>query len=246
MDALTPATGAAVVRTLRRRGVEVRFPEAQGCCGQPAWSAGFASEAARVARGTLTALEAALDDGAGSIVCPAGSCATMCRTFGPELFTLVGDGASAARARRVGAAVQEYSELLATLPAPPQQPQERRVALHASCHMLRELEIREQPGRLAAAAGYRLDEWPGAERCCGFGGTFSMALPEVSEAMADDKLRDLDADPPDVLAGCDPSCLLHLAARARARGKPIPTAHLAELLDAAESAAERTGAANDA
>ncbi len=234
VDALAPNTGAAVVRLLRRRGIQPLFPEAQGCCGQPAWNSGLAREAALVARPTLKALAAALDQGADAIVCPSGSCATMCRVHWPELFSLAGTAAEADAARRVGERVLEFSEMMARLPALPSRPDGRHIALHQSCHMLRELGIRQQPILLAERAGCRIVAWTGADRCCGFGGTFSVKLPELSVAMAEEKLKELDALGPELLVGCDTSCLLHLAGRARARGRALAVAHLAEVLDAAE------------
>lgn len=241
IDALAPTTGAAVVKTLRRRGIQVVFPKDQGCCGQPAWNAGFREEARLVAQVTLSALEAALDEGAEAVVCPAGSCATMCRVFWPEMFELAGRHADAARARRVGGLVFEYSELLERLPEVPVVPDGRRAALHKSCHMLRELGIERQPALLAERIGCRLIEWPGADRCCGFGGTFSVKLPELAAAMAEEKLRELEEHSPDLVLACDTSCLLHLAGQAQARGRPMVAAHLAEVIDRAEAAAEREG-----
>jgi L-lactate dehydrogenase complex protein LldE len=98
--------------------------------------------------------------------------------------------------------------------------------------MLRELHTRRQPVALLASAGAEIVQWPGAERCCGFGGLFSFKLPEVAEAMADDKLAGLAGlDPaPDCLIGSDISCLVHLRSRAAHEGAEITTRHLAEVL----------------
>jgi L-lactate dehydrogenase complex protein LldE len=236
VDVVAPDVAGAAVRLLRACGCEVTCNLAQTCCGQPAWNAGFADDAARVARATLDALDADLDRGADAVVVPAGSCATMVRLFWPELFEVVGDHEAAARARRVGDRTRELSELLAEradrLP-PLRLPRPTAVALHQSCHMLRELRIADQPGALAAAVdGCEVAGWAGSDRCCGFGGTFSVKLPEASVAMADEKLRALEAGAPgaEVLVGCDTSCLLHLQARADATGRPLRTRHLAEVL----------------
>ena len=105
VDLLEPEVGEASVRVLRAAGCEVTVNLAQTCCGQPAWNAGHAREAARVARTTLKALEDELADGAEAVVVPAGSCAAMVKVFWPELFSVVGDEASAERARVVGRAV---------------------------------------------------------------------------------------------------------------------------------------------
>ncbi len=239
VDVIAPDVGTATVRLLRAVGCEVTCNLAQTCCGQPAWNAGFAEDAARVARTTLAALEGELDDGAEAIVVPAGSCATMVRVFWPELFEVVGDHDAAARARRVGAQTRELSELLAEradrLPAL-RLHRPVQVALHESCHMLRELRIAEPPRVLASAIeGCQVVGWEGSDRCCGFGGTFSVKLPEASVAMADEKLHALAAGAPDAdaLVGCDTSCLMHLQSRAEATGRPVHVRHLAEVLAAA-------------
>jgi len=162
----------------------------------------------------------------------------MVRVFWPELFEVVGDHDAADRARRVGERTSELSELLAErsdrLP-PLRLGRPVRVALHESCHMLRELRIVDQPAALAAAVdGCEVLGWDGSDRCCGFGGTFSVKLPEASVAMADEKLRALADGAPaaEVLVGCDTSCLMHLQARAEATGRPLHVRHLAEVLAA--------------
>jgi L-lactate dehydrogenase complex protein LldE len=258
VDVVAPDVADASVRLLEAAGCEVTCNLAQTCCGQPAWNGGFASDAARVARTTLAALEADLDAGAAAVVVPAGSCATMVRVFWPELFEVVGDHEAVARARRVGEQTRELSEFLAErvdeLPALRlHRPVE--VAFHESCHMLRELRIVDQPAALARrVAGVDVVAWDGSDRCCGFGGTFSVKLPETSVSMADEKLRDLAAGAPgaEVLVGCDTSCLMHLQARADATDRPVHVRHLAEVLAAglpelpgpdAVPAADRTGGA---
>jgi L-lactate dehydrogenase complex protein LldE len=238
VDVAAPDVAEASVRVLRAAGCDVTCNLDQTCCGQPAWNAGFADDAARVARTTLDALEADLAAGADAVVVPAGSCATMVRLFWPELFAVVGDHDAAARARRVGERTRELSELLAAradrLP-PLRLGRPVRLALHESCHMLRELRIVDQPAALAdAVEGCEVVDWEGSDRCCGFGGTFSVKLPETSVAMADEKLRALATGAPgaDVLVGCDTSCLMHLQARADATGRPVHVRHLAEVLAA--------------
>ena len=121
--------------------------------------------------------------------------------------------------------------------------------------MLRELRIVDQPAALARRVdGVDVVAWDGSDRCCGFGGTFSVKLPEASVAMADEKLRALAAGAPgaEVLVGCDTSCLMHLQARADATGRPVHVRHLAEVLAAglpedprpdAVPAADRAGGA---
>ena len=235
VDVARPDAGVAAVHLLRATGAEVTCPEGQTCCGQPAWNAGFAAEAAAVARASLEALEA---DPADTIVVPAGSCATMMRKYWPQLFALAGRPGEADRAQAVGERVRELSEFLAPYAGDPVDVEPRdddsdgdgpTLAYHRSCHLERELHITDAPVQLLHAAGVPPAEWEGDDRCCGFGGTFSVRLPEVSVAMADEKLDHLPAGV-DTVVGCDTSCLLHLEARARERGLPLRFRHVAETL----------------
>src|SRR5439155_12058497 len=164
-------------------GYEVDVPRGATCCGQPAWNAGFADQAAKVARTTLDAL----DTGDETICVPAGSCATMMRVFWPELFEMTGDEDAQARAVAVGARVREFSDLVSTRSAAPATAP-LRVAYHHSCHMLRELGIHDAPIEALRATGHDVVAWPADERCCGFGGLFSVKQPDTSVAMADDKI----------------------------------------------------------
>lgn len=233
-DLLDPDVPAASVDLLRRCGAAVTVPDGQTCCGQPAWNAGFADEAATVARTSLRALTAA----DGDVVVPAGSCATMIRLYWPALFTTVGDDGAAAEARSLAPRVHELTEWLAPRlevagPEPgrpgPDAGARRPVAYHRSCHMERELHVRDQPRQLLERAGCPVADWPADDRCCGFGGTFSVRLPEVSAAMADEKLDALPEGVTEVV-GADTSCLLQLRTRAEHRGLPITTRHIAQVL----------------
>jgi L-lactate dehydrogenase complex protein LldE len=232
-DLVEPHVPAAAVAVLRACDAEVEVPEGQTCCGQPAWNAGFAPEAAAVARTSLAALEAALDGGAEAVVVPAGSCATMIRLYWPTLFETVADHDAAERARSVGERVSELTEWLAPradrLPALTAA-RPSTIAYHRSCHLQRELGVVDQPVELLdAVEGCEVAEWEADDRCCGFGGTFSVRLPEVSAAMADDKLDSLPAGVIEIV-GTDASCLLQLRSRARHRGLPVVTRHVAEVL----------------
>jgi L-lactate dehydrogenase complex protein LldE len=215
-DLVAPEVGVATARVLQRAGHEVVFPEGQTCCGQPAFNSGYREEAAKVLRTTLRALAEAEAD---AIVAPAGSCTTMIRTFARQL---VGDF-------ELGKPLYELSEFLAEHGGELRGRLDARVAYHDSCHMLRELElVREPRAALERLDGVALASWDG-ERCCGFGGTFAVRQPELSVAMADEKLRTLDGA--QVLCGADPSCLMHLRGRLERLGSSVRVAHLAELLE---------------
>jgi L-lactate dehydrogenase complex protein LldE len=213
IDLVEPEVGVATARVLQRAGHDVVFPEGQTCCGQPAFNSGYREEAAKVLSGTVAALREADAD---AIVAPAGSCTTMLRTFAPEL------GVDPPH-------VWELSEFLAEHGLPDGR-LDARVAYHDSCHMLRELGLSAQPRALLESVGAELVDWD-AERCCGFGGTFAVRQPELSVAMADEKLRTLNGA--SVVCGADPSCLMHLRGRLRKLGSEVRVAHLAELLEEA-------------
>lgn len=157
----------------------------------------------------------------------------MIRVFWPELFERVGDHASRERAEGLRERVREFSELVAGRVDATGDAMPARAAYHHSCHMLRELGIRDEPIALLEGAGCEVVSWSADERCCGFGGLFSVKQPETSVAMADDKLDALEGTGAEVLVGCDSSCLMHLRGRMERRRRAIPTKHLAELLDEA-------------
>jgi L-lactate dehydrogenase complex protein LldE len=231
VDALEPDVGVSTVRLLRRLGHEVLVPDATTCCGQPAWNAGHASAAAQVARTTLAALA---DSPAEAVVVPAGSCATMMRVFWQELFTIAGDAAERARVEALRARTFELSEFLDRFGAPAtRQPDATPSVYHRSCHMLRELRLEAEPERVLDASGADRRVPQGAGRCCGFGGLFSVKLPETSTAMADDVLDAMTATGAARVVGCDASCLVHLRGRAQRRGLALEFRHLATVVDAA-------------
>lgn len=211
-DLLFPAAVADAETLLRRAGFEVVVPEGQVCCGQPAFNSGHHAAARRVARTFVRSFDREVP-----VVCPSGSCATMAARYLPEL---------------VGCDPYEVWELSAFLDAqdaePPPVNEGRVVAYHDSCHMLRELGISEPPRRLLERSGAIVHRLERPDLCCGFGGTFSVRQPEVSLAMADDKLG--SAGSVDALVSADPGCLMHLRGRAERTGAGPPLVHLATAL----------------
>ncbi len=225
-DAIFPEVGESVVRLLRRHGVEVDFPLEQTCCGQPAYNAGYHHEARAVARQLLRALE-----GYEYVVTPSGSCAAMVRHYYPHLFE---GEPEARRAEELCRRLYEFSEFMvrvlgvtdvgAEFPA--------RATYHSSCHMSRGLGVREEPRLLLShVRGLELVDLPYAHECCGFGGTFSVKLPEVSTAMADEKLQHVAETGAEILIGSDLACLWHLGGRLSRLGRPVRTMHVAQVLD---------------
>ncbi len=221
-DAVSPATVRDATAVLRAAGIEPGRPNGAACCGQPAWNSGFTKDARRVARATLKALEHAE-----AVVVPAGSCAAMMRLHWPVLF----EGAERQRAKAVAGRVYELSQYLVDVLGVTSigAPSEQTVAYHDSCHMLRELRIHDQPRTLLRSVA-NLVELPRSDRCCGFGGTFSVRYPEVSTAMADDKLAAASTAGIDLIATADPGCALQIGGRASRTRAPVQVEHLASVL----------------
>lgn len=229
IDAALPDAGVATVKVLRRLGHEVDVPAQATCCGQPAWNSGHAEAAAQVARTTLDALEEADAD---VVLVPSGSCATMIRVFWPELFHLEGSDDDVARVHRLAGKTIELSEFLAKGSGPATvNPDATSTVYHRSCHMLRELRITDEPEFVLDRTGADRRVPAHGERCCGFGGLFSVKLPEVSVAMADDVLDDVVASGATRVVGCDASCLLHLHGRSDRRALGLEFEHLACVVD---------------
>jgi L-lactate dehydrogenase complex protein LldE len=210
-DLAFPDAVADAEALLRRAGFEVVFPRKQVCCGQPAFNSGHHSAARRVARSFVRAFSRELP-----VVTPSGSCATMASHYLPKL---------------VGVEPFDLWELSAFLVhagfRPLQRNAGRRIAYHDSCHMLRELRISREPRRLLGASGAELVPFARPDLCCGFGGTFSVRQPEVSLAMADDKLA---AAAGATIVTSDPGCLMHLRGRSERVGGPR-IVHLATALE---------------
>lgn len=210
-DLVFPEAVEDAERLLRAGGHEVEFPRRQVCCGQPAFNAGHHAPARRVARGFVRAFARGAP-----VVVPSGSCATMLSHYLPELLGIE------------PFEIWELSAFLAKTAFEPERTNEgRRLSYHDSCHMVRELRISEPPRRLLQASGAVLVDLPRPDLCCGFGGTFSVRQPEVSAAMADDKLAGSAAA--EALVTADPGCLMQLRGRA-ARTDGARVVHLASAL----------------
>jgi L-lactate dehydrogenase complex protein LldE len=210
-DLVFPTAVTDAEALLREAGHEVVFPRQQICCGQPAYNAGHRSAARRVAKTFTRAFAPDLP-----VVVPSGSCTTMVSHYLPEL---------------VGCKPYDVWELSAFLDRHgadvPRRNDGRVVAYHDSCHMLRELHIADAPRRLLQRSGAEVRDLSRPDLCCGFGGTFSTRQPEVSVAMADDKLG--DAAGVVALVTADPGCLMQLSGRAARAGGPR-VLHLATAL----------------
>lgn len=224
VDGFAPQVGVAVVRLLEDAGYRVEFPFDQTCCGQPAHNAGYRSQAVRMAAHTVEVL----DGTDGPIVVPSGSCADMLIHHAPQLL----DGTpQVGAARRVAERTTELTRFLldhGITPAPSQTA--GPVAFHRSCHGLRGLGLDGTGEALLDAAGVDRCELAGASECCGFGGLFSIELPEVSTAMLETKIAQIEASGAATVVGGDISCLMHIAGGLHRKGSSVRTAHIAEIL----------------
>jgi L-lactate dehydrogenase complex protein LldE len=226
VDQLFPKVGLAMAEVLERIGYQVDFPEAQTCCGQPAFNSGFRKETRDVARHFLSVFS-----GAEHVVVPSGSCATMISHHFAELFPKEPNSHEAALA--LAPRVHEFSSFLTEV-AQVEDVGARLdevVTYHDSCHALRELKIKEGPRRLLRnVRGLELREMDIAEECCGFGGTFSVKFDEVSGAMARTKIDSVVRTGASAVVSIDSSCLMQLQGALSRADLPIRTMHLAEVL----------------
>ena len=235
-DAMFPDVGRATLTLLRRLGVDVDFPEAQTCCGQPMVNTGYLDEAVPVVRNYLSAFETY-----DAVVTPSGSCAGSARHQHGLVARRSGDrGLQAAVA--VAPPTYELSEFLvdvlgaedvgASFP--------HRVTYHPTCHSLRMLGVGDRPTRLLRhVRGLELLELPGAEECCGFGGTFAVKNADVSVAMGADKARHVVGTGAEVLVAGDSSCLMHVGGLLSRQRSGVRVLHLAEVLAATEGTGGR-------
>ena len=233
-DAMFPEVGTAVVRLLRRLGVDVDFPRTQTCCGQPMVNTGYLDEAVPVVRTFVDAFA-----GYDAIVTPSGSCAGSARHQHAIVAERSGDRALADAVARTAPRTYELSELLvdvlgvsdvgAYFP--------HRVTYHPTCHSLRMLGVGERPRRLLEAVrGIQLVDLPQAEECCGFGGTFALKNADTSIAMGTDKARHVRDTGAEVLVAGDSSCLMHVGGLLSRQRAGVRVMHLAEILASTEDA----------
>lgn len=230
VDLARPEVGERTVALLERLGCEVLFPAGQTCCGQPAHNTGHPGPARRVAAHWLEVFGAT----EGPIVAPFGSCVHMVRHGARRLL---GDGdAVRAVGERTYDLVSFVVDVLGRDDVGGRYPgaEGTRVAYHDECHLLRGLGSADKPHRLLrGVAGCDVVQVERGDLCCGFGGTFAMKLPQVSAAMADEKLDRALAAGAQAIVSTDPGCLMHLEGRARRRGLPLRVHHLVDLLEPA-------------
>jgi L-lactate dehydrogenase complex protein LldE len=227
IDTLYPETGEAVVRVLEKAGVNVSFPPGQTCCGQPAFNAGLRQQARRLAIQTIRAFEGY----PGPIVIPSGSCASMIRHYYGELFE--DDPKWLPRALALAERTYEFSEFLVDVLGVTDLGArfDGRLTYHSSCHLLRGLGVDRQPrALLAKVQNAELVELPDTGDCCGFGGVFSVEHPEISSAMLDRKIANLETSGASIVVACDAGCITNINGGLHRLHKSLRAVHIADLL----------------
>lgn len=228
VDTFYPQTGEAIVSILQRLGVHVDFPAAQTCCGQPQFNAGLRRDARQMAQSLIRVFESA----PGDVVSPSGSCAHMIRHNYAELFA--DDPAWLARARALAARTFEFTEYLVDVlnVTDVGARWDGTLTYHPSCHLSRGLGIDRQPrALLAAVRGATIVELPESDSCCGFGGIFSVAHPELSAEFLKRKVNALEATGAPTLVVADTGCIMHIAGGLHRMGKPQRVVHIARVLN---------------
>lgn len=233
IDQFFPQVGLATVEVLQRfPGIELDFPSAQTCCGQPMANTGCLDDTRPLAE-RFVEIFSDYDH----VVCPSGSCVSMVRNHYESFFH------ADERFERMKSRVWELCEFLVdvmhvdSLP----HPFPHRVGLHSSCHGLRELRLGacsermgEQPDKvrqlLAMVPELELVELERGDECCGFGGTFAVAEEGVSVMMGADRVADHLRAGAEVMTATDTSCLMHMDGIIRRRRQPLVTMHIAEIL----------------
>jgi L-lactate dehydrogenase complex protein LldE len=226
VDLFRPSVGFASIRLLEDAGCTVEVPPLQVCCGQPAYNSGDRATARAIAAQVIDAFE-----GFEAVVAPSGSCGGMLSHHYPGLFD--DDPAMKARAEDLARRSHELVSFLVDVLGVNSVAArfDGAVTYHDSCSGLRELGVKQQPRRLLSSVkGLELKEMATPEVCCGFGGTFCVKYPEISNAMVGEKSADIARSGADTLLAGDLGCLMNMAGKLQRQGSPVRVRHVAEVL----------------
>jgi len=226
VDLIRPQVGMATVKLLEQANCNVIIPKQQTCCGQPAYNSGARKATKKIARQVIDHF---LDYE--YIIVPSGSCTGMIRTHYPELFK--DEPAYRDKANRIAKHTYELTEFLHDIGNVPIQAElNKKVTYHASCASLRETKLAEQPYTLLRQVkGCEFIPLPEAHTCCGFGGTFCVKFPEISNKMVSDKVNNMLSTDADVLTSVDLGCLMNIIGKLQKEyGNKVKALHIAEIL----------------
>ena len=225
VDMIRPTVGFATVKLLEDAGCRVSVP-AQSCCGQPNYNSGDRVGAQALARSMIAALE-----GHDHVVVPSGSCAATVIKDYPVI--LADDPEWRARAAALAGRTHEIVSFLTDILGVEDVDArlEARATYHDSCSGLRSLGIKEQPRRLLATVdGLELAEMTEPEVCCGFGGTFCVKYPAISNKMVANKAEDIAGTEAELVLAGDLGCLMNMGGKLSRQGRSIRARHVVEVL----------------
>lgn len=226
IDLIRPSVGFAAVKLLEEAGCSVDAPVSQTCCGQPAYNSGDRQDTAAIARNVIAAFK-----GFDYVVVPSGSCAGMIRMHYPALFPE--DSPDGAAARDLAGRTYELVSFLVDILgiSSVDAAYDGIITYHDSCSGLRELGIRQQPrSLLKTVRSLSINELNDAEVCCGFGGTFCVKYPDISDKMVEKKIANVVNSGADTLLAGDLGCLMNMAGKLKRVGSSIKVLHVAEVL----------------
>lgn len=226
VDMFQSGAGKATVELLERLGCELDFPESQVCCGQPAYNSGYVKESKEAMKNMITTFEHSE-----YVVTPSGSCGTMFKEY-PHVFK--GDPVWEPKAQALADKTYELTQFIVDVLKVEDVGAKLngKATYHTSCHMTRLLGVKEAPFKLLSnVEGLEFEALPNAHNCCGFGGTFSVKMGQISEQMVDEKVQCTVDTGADYLIGADCGCLMNIGGRMERKGKPVKVMHIAEVLN---------------
>ena len=235
VDMMYPEVGIAAVNVLERLGVELELPKEQVCCGQGLLNSGYTKEMVPVAKMIVDAYETTEYD---TIISLTGSCMNAIINDYPIIFA--DDPEYLERTRLLAQRCYEFTDFIVNKLGVTNVGASFHdtVTFHKSCHVTRLLGIKEPPLQLLEnVEGLEYIEMEHADRCCGFGGTFSFKEPEIAAEIVGEKCRTIIETGANVVCGADVPCLMNIRGalqRMRAKGqldREIYVLHIAQILD---------------
>lgn len=221
-----PDLGVTMTKIFNRLGHTVDFPDQQACCGQISFNSGYMEDTRVVARKLIDAFEESE-----VVVAPSGSCIGMIHHNYPTLFK--DDPIYLKKANDLINKSYEFSQFIVNVLKQPDlgSRYDAKVTYHPSCHATRLMGIKDEPLTLLQhIQGLEIVPLPEAQLCCGFGGTFSIKMPDISEAMVQEKAQHVLESGADILTGLDMGCLMNISGYLEKHGHSIPAMHVIQLL----------------
>lgn len=241
IDFAYPEIGESLVRVLNKKGYEVVYPQDQTCCGAPAKYMGKYDSAAEIAKQNLNGLAKDEFDYVVS------ACPTCTVALKHDWVNLLENNPQAkAQAQKISDKAIDFVKLIHILDSKNGVLEEKEVAkicdvacpkpitvtYHDSCHLNRELGVRKEPREVLGALSHlEFKEMDESDRCCGFGGSYCIKLPEISSEMLGRKLKNVESSGADVVAVDCPGCLMSIRGGLDSSKSNIRTLHTAEILD---------------